>query len=286
MKEMLMSKTAKKRANKEIAALAALKDADIDTSDIPEVKDWSGAIEGRFYRPKWRSILHLDENSRQMGKARDASRTRYTDMTTRQLVAEFSQGIVEARQEIIRRCRGRIASVVTGMAGQAGGLSREVIDNLIEEASRRLAADNDGILRAVVAHGGDSDYVLVATMRAADMVAKFVTRDYFRTVHAHRGDSTTDLSLFRKALEKDLKSVRFPHEVEQVDRVLRTIASEQESAIFWLYCRQGLTAKEIADYFRANLTDKDVEKILSRLLPQVESKLKAMPPESSRPPVK
>jgi len=59
MKEMLMSKTGKKQANKEIAALAALKDADIDTSDIPEVKDWSGAIEGRFYRPKRQCIFHL-----------------------------------------------------------------------------------------------------------------------------------------------------------------------------------------------------------------------------------
>jgi hypothetical protein len=261
MKEMLMSKTEKKRANKEIAALAALKDADIDTSDIPEVKDWSGAIEGRFYRPKRQSIFRLEENSGQMGKARDASRTRYP------------QGTVEARQEVIRRCRNRIAIVVTSMAGQAGDLSPEVIDSLIEEACRRLAADNYGILRALAARGADSAYVRV------------VTRDYFRTVNAHYGDSATDLSLFRKALKKDLESVRFPHE-EQVDRVLRTIASEQESTIFWLHFRAGLTAKEIADLLRTNLTDKDVEKILSRLLPQVESKLKATPPESSRRPIK
>jgi hypothetical protein len=274
-----MSKTGKKRANKEIAALAALKDADIDTSDIPEVNDWTGAIEGRFYRPKRQSILHLEENSRQTGKAGGASRTRYTQMTTHQLVAEFSQGIVEARQEIIRRCRGRIASVVTRMADQAGDLSPEVIDNLIEETCRRLAADNCGILRAVAAHGGDSGYVLVAAMRAVDMVAKFVTRDYFRTV---RGDSATDLSLIRKVLGY----VRFPHEVEQVDRVLRTIASEQESELFWLHCRQGLTAKEIADLLRTNLTDKDVEKILSLLLLQVESKLKGIPAESLRRPIK
>ncbi len=28
-----------------------MKDADIDTSEIPEVKDWSGAAIGKFYRP-------------------------------------------------------------------------------------------------------------------------------------------------------------------------------------------------------------------------------------------
>jgi len=220
-----------------------------------------------------------------MGKAGDASRTRYTQMTTHQLVAEFSKGIVEARQEVIRRCRGRMASVVTRMANQAGDPSPEVIDNLIEEACRWLAADNYGILRAVFARDGDSDYVWVAAMRAAVNVAEMVTRRYFRTVNAHRGGSLTDLSLIRKALKKDLESVRFPND-EQVDRVIRTIASEQESTIFWLHFRAGLTAKEIADLLRTNLTDKDVEKILSRLLPQVESKLKGIPPESSRLPIK
>lgn len=40
-----------RRQSKEIAALATMKDAEIDTSDIPEVKDWSGAAIGKFYRP-------------------------------------------------------------------------------------------------------------------------------------------------------------------------------------------------------------------------------------------
>ena len=40
-----------KKQNKEIAVLAAMDDAQIDTSDIPELKDWSGAVVGKFYRP-------------------------------------------------------------------------------------------------------------------------------------------------------------------------------------------------------------------------------------------
>jgi uncharacterized protein (DUF4415 family) len=35
----------------ELVAVEAMPDADIDTSDIPEVADWSGAVRGRFYRP-------------------------------------------------------------------------------------------------------------------------------------------------------------------------------------------------------------------------------------------
>jgi uncharacterized protein (DUF4415 family) len=45
-----MPKTSRTRAN-EIRALKRLKDTDIDTTDIPEVLDWSKAVVGKFYRP-------------------------------------------------------------------------------------------------------------------------------------------------------------------------------------------------------------------------------------------
>jgi len=41
----------KAQRDKEIAALRRLKDEDIDLSDIPEIKDWSKAVVGKFYRP-------------------------------------------------------------------------------------------------------------------------------------------------------------------------------------------------------------------------------------------
>jgi uncharacterized protein (DUF4415 family) len=44
-----------------LKALAALPDETIDTSDVPEVTDWSGAVRGTFYRPVKRQItLRLD----------------------------------------------------------------------------------------------------------------------------------------------------------------------------------------------------------------------------------
>ena len=36
----------------ELAALEVMPDVTIDTSDMPEVQDWSGAQRGRFYKPK------------------------------------------------------------------------------------------------------------------------------------------------------------------------------------------------------------------------------------------
>jgi uncharacterized protein (DUF4415 family) len=48
-------------SRREIEALAAMAEEDIDTSDIPEVLDWSGAKRGLFYRPvKQQLTLRLD----------------------------------------------------------------------------------------------------------------------------------------------------------------------------------------------------------------------------------
>jgi uncharacterized protein (DUF4415 family) len=45
----------------ELAALAKLPEAIIDTSDAPEIRDWSGARRGLFYRPiKQQLTLRLD----------------------------------------------------------------------------------------------------------------------------------------------------------------------------------------------------------------------------------
>lgn len=46
---------------REIAAIAAMKDEDIDLSDMPEVLDWSKAEIGKFYRPPKKSVtMRLD----------------------------------------------------------------------------------------------------------------------------------------------------------------------------------------------------------------------------------
>ena len=60
-----MKKTTSKELTKEqkaeIEALAVLPEEAIDTSDLPEILDWSGARRGLLYRPVKRQItLRLD----------------------------------------------------------------------------------------------------------------------------------------------------------------------------------------------------------------------------------
>ena len=55
------SRSPTRKQKSEIAALAALPDDRIDLSDIPEVRDWSGAKQGLLYRPvKKQLTLRLD----------------------------------------------------------------------------------------------------------------------------------------------------------------------------------------------------------------------------------
>ena len=44
-----------------LARLVGMPDSYIDTSDIPEVTDWSNAVIGKFYRPKKKPVsIRLD----------------------------------------------------------------------------------------------------------------------------------------------------------------------------------------------------------------------------------
>lgn len=53
--------TIAKSLKRQLTALDKLRDEDIDTSDIPEVLDWSGAEVGKFYRPLKRPVtIRLD----------------------------------------------------------------------------------------------------------------------------------------------------------------------------------------------------------------------------------
>ena len=55
------SKTLTPAAKTEMKRLAALPDDKIDTSDIPELREWPGARRGVFYRPiKQQLTLRLD----------------------------------------------------------------------------------------------------------------------------------------------------------------------------------------------------------------------------------
>jgi uncharacterized protein (DUF4415 family) len=73
------------REAREIATLAALPDGAIDTEALPERRNWSGAIRGRFYRPvKQQLTIRLDADVVAWFKA-NASDGRYQSGINRAL---------------------------------------------------------------------------------------------------------------------------------------------------------------------------------------------------------
>jgi uncharacterized protein (DUF4415 family) len=66
------AKSGRARQQKEIAALAAMPEAAIDTSDAPQVGDWRGAKRGQFYRPTKQAVtIRLDADLIAWFKARE-----------------------------------------------------------------------------------------------------------------------------------------------------------------------------------------------------------------------
>ncbi len=86
-----MSELTEQQAD-ELAALAALSDEDIDTSDIPEVRDWSGAVVGRFYRPVKQSVtIRLDADVLAWFKAHGGKYQSAINQALREYVEQHSR---------------------------------------------------------------------------------------------------------------------------------------------------------------------------------------------------
>ena len=81
----------------ELRALAALPDDAIDTSDAPELLDWSGAKRGLFYRPvKQQLTLRVDADVIAWFKARATSKEGYQTQINRAL-RQYVQGQARRR---------------------------------------------------------------------------------------------------------------------------------------------------------------------------------------------
>jgi uncharacterized protein (DUF4415 family) len=73
---------------KELAAIEAMSDREIDTSDIPECLDWSNAEVGKFYRPiKTQISLRVDADILHWFKAKGKKYTAMMNQALRAYIA-------------------------------------------------------------------------------------------------------------------------------------------------------------------------------------------------------
>jgi uncharacterized protein (DUF4415 family) len=90
-------KTSTENYDREIAALMKLRDEDIDTSDLPEVRDWSKAVVGKFYRPLKEPItIRLDVDIIAWLKAEGPGyQTRINALLRRTMTPEPTQSLIQ-----------------------------------------------------------------------------------------------------------------------------------------------------------------------------------------------
>ena len=95
-----------KEQKRDIRAIAAKRDADIDFSDVPPVVDWSGAEIGKFYRPNKKPVtMRLDSDVIAWLKADGRGYQTKANWLLRNAMVHFTKGERISRRKIARRGR-------------------------------------------------------------------------------------------------------------------------------------------------------------------------------------
>jgi uncharacterized protein (DUF4415 family) len=96
---------------RDVAAIAAMKDEDIDLSDMPEVLDWSRAEVGKFYRPPKKAItIRLDADVLDWLKGYGRGYQTRVNLLLRHAMASTSGRNAQSNGERKRTRRGHAAS--------------------------------------------------------------------------------------------------------------------------------------------------------------------------------
>jgi RNA polymerase sigma-70 factor (ECF subfamily) len=171
--------------------------------------------------------------------------------------------------EFVRRFQPLIAGVVTKCVFRRKHPNADLIDDLVQESYKKLIANNYKALREFDFQHDNAFFGFLKVVTAN------VVEDHFRGSTSQKrgsGREEEDIEEVRTATPVAPNSLQ-PAELAilmgQIDRCLAKLAPEpnftRDYAIFWLYYRQGLTAKAISQLPGISLGVKGVESTLLRL---------------------
>jgi RNA polymerase sigma-70 factor (ECF subfamily) len=188
--------------------------------------------------------------------------------------------------EFVRRFQPLIAGVVYRSVCARPRPNTSMVDDLVQQTFLKLCANN---YKALQDFNFKDDHGFFGFLK---VVASHVVEDYFREVNNQKRGGGRE--------EEDIEEVRIPVLfrptslqpaemailIEQIDRCLKKLASDpnftRDYTIFWLYYRQGLTAKAISKLPGITLGVKGVESTLLRLTRYVKVCLTNPPPPKKR----
>lgn len=176
----------------------------------------------------------------------------------------------EAWKEFVSRVGKPISLVIMRTASMWGSSSRSLVEDLIQATYLKLWEGGRCLLREFAVQRPD------AIMGYLKKTAANTTHDYFKHHHSQSSGgnnahvSTIDVEPeVGREVHGSQERVLFGIFLNEIDEHLKRCPTgpdrERDRTIFWLYFRQGMSTKEIANLPGINLSMKGVGSVIERL---------------------
>jgi RNA polymerase sigma-70 factor (ECF subfamily) len=182
--------------------------------------------------------------------------------------------------EFVRRFQPLIAGVVIKSLCRRNKFNLSLVDDLVQDTFLKLCVNNFKALREFEFRHENAFFGFLKVITAN------VVEDYWRRITNDKnngGKEADDLdhAYATPAPESTPASMETEILMGEIDRCLQTLAAEpnfnRDYSIFWLYYRQGLTAKAISQVPGVKLSVKGVESTLLRLVRLLRDGLNGQP---------
>jgi RNA polymerase sigma-70 factor, ECF subfamily len=178
-------------------------------------------------------------------------------------------GTDQAWVEFVRLFQPVVARGVFRVMRRYGSSSNSLADDLAQETYIRLCKDN---FRALRDFEHRHDEAIFAYIR---VVASSVAFDHFRSFSTlkRKGEVADEAAMSNLAVSSG--AIEDSARLRELEAFLASTQSERDCAIFWLYYRQGFTARDISNMPQLGLSQKGVESCIFRLTQALRSAVKS-----------
>ena len=202
-----------------------------------------------------------------------------SNRSLRDLVLQCIQrGDARDWEALVAHLQPLVSVVIIRSASRWGETRREQVEDLTQEAFFKICRDRCAILRQLQEK---PEAAIVAFIK---ITVSNLVHDHFRSARSGKRHPAAGL-LSTESLDQwagETKTVdRLQRELllSEIDKIvthkLRGATASRDRAIFWLYHRQGMTAKAISSIPAIGLSDKGVESTLYRMNALVKEEMLA-----------
>jgi|ERR1700678_3753691 RNA polymerase sigma-70 factor, ECF subfamily len=178
-------------------------------------------------------------------------------------------GNQEAWAEFVRFFQPLVTRSVLRVMRNYGASSPALVDDLAQETYMRICKQECRALQEFEHRHEESIFGYIK------VIATSVAIDHFRSLatQKRRGEVADDGTNVQAVISP--RTIEHTAILRELDDLLAAKESERDRNIFWLYYRQGFTARDIASMPHLGLTQKGVESCIYRLTQTLRNAVKS-----------